>query len=241
MKICDESRKKSNKESLDVTESVTSELNPTSSQATESDPLFCHDSKPVSSEIGKTPFLREEPRFWIESKKDFWSFITVAPIDDGIEMMQQLKEKFQEIKRSEQLQVLTVLTKSWSVKKVQQVFGVSEYFPWQSKKPVEESAWHPWSITWTFTTKSCYQLDYTLRRCTTFLMMLLTVWPVVRKFFWAVLLKERWTFLHYITVQKNLQLHSVCLLPTFMGFKQSWKSYCLGSSKKDLHALKFIT
>ena len=54
-------------------------------------------------------------------------------------MIQQLKEKFQETKRrSEQVQVLTVLPKSWSVKKVQQEFGVSEYLARQSKKLVEE-------------------------------------------------------------------------------------------------------
>ena len=54
-------------------------------------------------------------------------------------MIQQLKEKFQETeKRSEQVQVLTVLPKSWSVKKIQQEFGVSEYLVRQSKKLVEE-------------------------------------------------------------------------------------------------------
>ena len=54
-------------------------------------------------------------------------------------MIQQLKEKFRETKRrSEQVQVLTVLPNSWSVKKVQQEFGVSEYLARQSKKLVEE-------------------------------------------------------------------------------------------------------
>ena len=40
---------------------------------------------------------------------------------------------------SNYVQVLTVLPKSWSVKKVQQEFGVSEYLAQQSKKLVEES------------------------------------------------------------------------------------------------------
>ena len=87
----------------------------------------------------KHPFLRVEPRLWTESKKDCWSFITGTPIDNGTEMLQLLKEKFQEIRRSEQLQVLTVLTKSWSAKEVQQVFDVSEYLAHQSKKAVKES------------------------------------------------------------------------------------------------------
>ncbi len=34
--------------------------------------------------------------------------------------------------------MLTVLPKSWSLKKIQQEFGVSEYLAWQSKKLVEE-------------------------------------------------------------------------------------------------------
>ena len=64
--------------------------------------------------------------------------ITGAPIDDGTEMIQQLKEKFWETKRRiEQVQVLTVLPKSWSVKKVQQEFSVSAYLARQSKKLVE--------------------------------------------------------------------------------------------------------
>ena len=49
MRTC---RKKLSKESLNATESVNSELNPptpTSSQDTESDPLFCHSSVAVSS------------------------------------------------------------------------------------------------------------------------------------------------------------------------------------------------
>ena len=65
--------------------------------------------------------------------------ITGASIDDGTKMIQQLKEKFQETKkRNEQVQVLTVSPKSWSVKKIQQEFDVSEYLARQSKKLVEE-------------------------------------------------------------------------------------------------------
>ena len=52
---------------MDATESVTSELNPptpSSSQATESDPLFCYGSEAVSlfnvclAEIGEPPFSK---------------------------------------------------------------------------------------------------------------------------------------------------------------------------------------
>ena len=55
-------------------------------------------------------------------------------------MLQQLKETFQSTtRRSEKLQVLTVLPKSWSLLKIQQEFGVSHYMARKSKKLVEES------------------------------------------------------------------------------------------------------
>ena len=48
--------------------------------------------------------------------------------------------------------MLTVLPKSWSVKKVQQEFVVSVYLAQQSKKLVEERySFSSWSIMWTFT------------------------------------------------------------------------------------------
>ena len=156
MKICDTCRKKLSKESPDVTKSVISELDPPtppSSQATESDPLFSHGSEVVSSlnvclsEISETPFSQSRAQsktyFGQKVKKITEvlqrTVITETPIDDVTEMIQQLKEKFWETKRrSEQVQVLTVLPKTWSVKKVQQKFGVSEYLARQSKKLVEE-------------------------------------------------------------------------------------------------------
>ena len=155
MKICDTCRKKLSKESpwLDVTESAASELNPSSSQATQSDSLFFHSSEAVSSlnvclaEIGETPFSQCKSRSKVycgqKVKKITEALqrtvIPMAPMDDGTEMIQQLKEKLWETnRRSEQVQVLTVLPKSWTVKKIQQEFGVSEYLAQQSKKLVEE-------------------------------------------------------------------------------------------------------
>ena len=158
MKICDICRKKLSKELLDATQSVSSQLDPPtspSSQATESDPLFFHGSEAVSSlnvclaEIGETPFSKSRARSKTYCGQKVKKIIealqrtitTGAPIDDGTEMIQQLKGKFWETKkRSEQVQVLIVLPKSWLVKKyVQQEFGVSKYLAQQSKKLVEES------------------------------------------------------------------------------------------------------
>ena len=99
------------------------------------------------AEIGETPYSQSKARSKSYSRQKVkkitealqHTVITGAPIDEGTEMIQQLKEKFQATKkRSEQVQVLTVLPKSWTVKKIQQEFGVSEYLARQSKKLVEE-------------------------------------------------------------------------------------------------------
>ena len=58
---------------------------------------------------------------------------------DGREIVQQLKEKFVATsKQSQQLQILTVLPNSWSVKKIQQEFGVTTYMARKSKELVKE-------------------------------------------------------------------------------------------------------
>jgi hypothetical protein len=55
------------------------------------------------------------------------------------EMISQLKEKFKLCTlSSEKLQVLTVLPKSWSIKKTEQEFQVSNYMVRKAKKLVEE-------------------------------------------------------------------------------------------------------
>ena len=140
-KICDTCRRRLCKESQDVSEP--DPPRPTSSLATESDPLFSNASEAASSlnmhlaEVGATPYSQSKARSKSYSRQKVKKItealqrtvITGAPIDDGTEMIEQLKEKFQETKkRSERVQVLTLLPKSWSVKKMQQQqFGVSEY------------------------------------------------------------------------------------------------------------------
>ena len=59
-------------------------------------------------------------------------------IDDGCEIIQQLKEKFHSnIDRSQQMTILTILPKSWSVQKVQEEFGVSNYMVRKAKELVK--------------------------------------------------------------------------------------------------------
>ena len=69
--------------------------------------------------------------------------IGVSPDLDGrdadSEIIAQLKEQFEAIApRSEQIQILTVLPKSWSPCKTMQEFGVSNYMARCAKKLVEE-------------------------------------------------------------------------------------------------------
>ena len=59
--------------------------------------------------------------------------------DDGKEIIEQLKGKFQSTtSRHEQLQVLTVLPKNWSIKKIQDKFQVTSYMAQQSKMLVKD-------------------------------------------------------------------------------------------------------
>ena len=63
----------------------------------------------------------------------------MARRDADSEIIAQLKEQFKAIAhRSEQIQILTVLPKSWSPCKTMQEFGVSNYMARCAKKLVEE-------------------------------------------------------------------------------------------------------
>ena len=155
-KICDTCRKKLKKEQ--DTEPILAEPDspfpsPPTPQESESDPLFCDVSGATSSlnmylaDVGETPYSLCKARSKSYSRQKVQKItealqrtvITEAPVDDGTEMIEQLKGKFQETdKRSERVQVLTVLPKSWSTKKIQLEFGASEYMARQSKKLVEE-------------------------------------------------------------------------------------------------------
>ena len=156
-KICDTCRKKLSES--DMPNPLFSEPDPPSSprppspEANEQEPFYLQTSAVVSSlnqclvEIGETPYSQSRarakgyPREKVKRITEAMQRMVIPgePTDDGTEMLQQLKEKFQSTtKRNEQLQVLTVLPKSWSIKKIQQEFGVSTYMARKSKKLVEE-------------------------------------------------------------------------------------------------------
>ena len=58
---------------------------------------------------------------------------------DGTAMINQLKQKFHSwTKRSEKVQVLTVLPSRWSIKRITEEFGASDYLARQAKRLVSE-------------------------------------------------------------------------------------------------------
>ena len=63
----------------------------------------------------------------------------IVSANDGDEMVQQLKEKYSSsTSRSERMRILTLLPRSWSIKKAANVFDVSKYLIRQANKLVAE-------------------------------------------------------------------------------------------------------
>jgi len=58
--------------------------------------------------------------------------------DTEYEILSQLKEKFKIAKRNEKIQILTILPKSWSISKIENEFGASNYMVRKAKKLVDE-------------------------------------------------------------------------------------------------------
>ena len=55
-----------------------------------------------------------------------------------VEVISQLKEKYHQATRSEQIQILTIMPKSWSIRKIQAEFGASNFAARQAKALVRE-------------------------------------------------------------------------------------------------------
>ena len=102
------------------------------------------------SETSETPLSKSHNPKSVEDKieritdamKGLFISDTVASSthqDDESEIILQLKEKFQATtKTSEQLQILTVLPRSWTRKRIQSEFGVSDYMARKCKQLVQE-------------------------------------------------------------------------------------------------------
>ena len=59
-------------------------------------------------------------------------------MSDEAEIVAQLKEKYSTVSRSEKIQILTVLPKSWSVRKIETEFGASNRMARKAKELVKE-------------------------------------------------------------------------------------------------------
>lgn len=150
-KVCDSCRKKL-KELPDIPQSEVIDSDHTAEADDDYvvEPLFAINH--CLTEIGETPIVKKKLRHSKYPEKKIEK-ITAAvkkamlfdeqvgknPDSVGSEMIDQLKDKFLKTEsRSEKLQVLTVLPKSWSLARVQQEFGVSKYTAMKAKELVQE-------------------------------------------------------------------------------------------------------
>ena len=53
--------------------------------------------------------------------------------NDEDEIIKQIKEKFSTVGRSERIQILIILPKRWSIRKIQEEFGVSDFMARKAK------------------------------------------------------------------------------------------------------------
>ena len=102
------------------------------------------------SAIGETPIVKkklQQTKYPREKMKKIRTAVKklIAPtmepgdVDDESEIIMQLKEKFQGTsERSEKVQILTVLPRSWSIRQVQEEFGASNYMARKAKELVKQ-------------------------------------------------------------------------------------------------------
>ena len=100
--------------------------------------------------IGETPFTQRKVRSkgYLEQKMrkitTMMAGASIEPVpskesETDSEIIQQLKEKFQSTtNRADKLQVLTVLPKSWSIRKIEKEFGATNYMVRKAKQLVLE-------------------------------------------------------------------------------------------------------
>ena len=147
-KICDSCRKELAQ--LEV------EFDPFNNSSNESDSTYICQQESLKSvneclqAIGETPIIKKKlvcknyPKEKLRKIKAAASKAMLPPmmsteIDDDSEIIGQLKEKFHASEdKSQKVQILTVLPKSWSVIKVQEEFAASNYMARKAKKLVKE-------------------------------------------------------------------------------------------------------
>ena len=148
-KICDNCRKKLAK--LPTTPKVSS-----SSELESESEVYAHASESLASlnqclgEIGETPVSKHKLQRSNYPKQKIKQITTAMKrvmlrdessdeSDDEGEIIKQLKERFHATtKKSEKVQILTILPKSWPVRKIQSEFGTSNYMARKAKDLVKE-------------------------------------------------------------------------------------------------------
>ena len=98
--------------------------------------------------IGETPVIKKKlvhksytkdklSKIKTAAAKAILPTVMLSKIDDGHEVIEQLKEKFcASTKRSQKVEILTILPKSWSVNKIQEEFSVTNYMARTAKNLV---------------------------------------------------------------------------------------------------------
>ena len=158
MRICDSCRKKLKKSApatameLVLSDSSLSEpSSPPSKETLQVEEMEAlHFVNQCLEESGQTPLTKRQlqyPKITEQKIEKVTSMFQKSTVrgnrsrcdPDECEMLQQLKEKFDRTKENSlKLQILTVLPKSWSVRKIQVEFGVSDYMARRAKLLVKE-------------------------------------------------------------------------------------------------------
>ena len=156
-KICDDCRKKLAQLPVQGTESD----EPFESSQVEASASSQHEEVLIPQEsletvnqclstLGETPIVKKKlqqakyPKEKLKKittavKKKMLPEMESSDSDDESEIISQLKDKFKATtKRSEKVLVLTVLPKSWTIKKVQEEFGATSYMVRKAKELVKQ-------------------------------------------------------------------------------------------------------
>ena len=144
-KICDSCRKQ-----------LAVESNPDNDSGDEIDSSYVCQQESLKSinqclqAIGETPVSKKKlvqasypkeklNKIKVAAAKAILPSLTPTEIDNDSEIIEQLKEKFHSsTDRSQKVQILTVLPKSWSIRKVEEEFGVSNYMARKAKDLVKD-------------------------------------------------------------------------------------------------------
>ena len=148
-KVCDACRKE-----LALLPTESSQEDDTADSNSQEEVSYPNDSldtlNQCLSAIGETPVIKkklQQTKYPKEKIKKIKSAVKMkmlptmesSDIDEESEIITQLKVKFRATtERSEKVQILTVLPQSWTIRKIQEEFGVSNYMARKSKELVKE-------------------------------------------------------------------------------------------------------